>query len=110
MGRHFPKQDSYEDLEMLLAAMHENPYMVIQIEGHVCCVTGVPDAYDLDSRNLDLSINRARFIYEYLKARGISESRLRYIGFGKSRPIIPDEQTEEEASINRRVEVRILSK
>jgi outer membrane protein OmpA-like peptidoglycan-associated protein len=110
MGRHFPKQASYEDLDMLLQAMQENPYMAIQIEGHVCCVTGVPDAMDLDSHNLDLSVNRARFIYEWLKARGISPGRLRYIGFGRSKPIIPDEQTEEEASVNRRVEVRILDK
>lgn len=110
MGRHFPKQASYEDLDMLLEAMRENPYMAIRIEGHVCCVTGVPDAMDLDSRQLDLSLNRARFIYEWLKARGISTSRISYIGYGRSKPIIPDEQTEEEASINRRVEVRILDK
>ena len=110
MGRHFPKQPSYEDLDMLLEALRENPYMTIQIEGHVCCVTGVPDAMDLDSHNLDLSVNRARFIYEWLKARGISERRLKYVGYGRSRPIIPDEQTEEEASINRRVEIRIVNK
>jgi len=110
MGRHFPKQSSYEDLDMLLQAMKDNPMMAVQIEGHVCCVRDVPDAMDLDSHNLDLSINRARFIYEWLKARGISERRVRYIGYGRSRPIIPDEQTEEEASVNRRVEVRILDK
>jgi len=110
MGRHFPKQNSYGDLDMLLDAMKSNPYMAIQIEGHVCCVTNVPDAMDLDSHNLDLSVNRARFIYEYLKARGISERRLQYVGFGRSRPIIPDEQTEEEASVNRRVEIRIIDK
>ncbi len=110
MGRHFPKQQSYEDLDMLLEAMQENPYLSIQVEGHVCCVRDVPDAYDLDSRNLDLSVNRARFIYEWLKARGIAQRRIRYAGYGRSRPIIPDEQTEEEASINRRVEIRILDK
>lgn len=110
MGRHFPKQASYEDLEMLLEALRENPYLAIQIEGHVCCVTGVPDAYDLDSHNLDLSVNRARFIFEWLKARGIAERRIRYIGYGRSKPIIEDEQTEEEASVNRRVEIRIMDK
>lgn len=110
MGRHFPRESSLEDLNMLLQAMKENPYMAIQIEGHVCCISGVPDAYDLDSRQMDLSINRARFIFEYLKARGISAGRLKYIGYGKSRPIIPDEQTQEEAAINRRVEIRILDK
>ena len=110
MGRHFPRESSYEDLNMLLEAMKENPYMAIQIEGHVCCISNVPDAYDLDSHQMDLSFNRARFIYEYLKARGIGASWLKYVGFGKSRPIIATEQTQEEAAINRRVEIRILDK
>jgi len=110
MGRHFPKQTSYEELNMLLDAMKENPRMVIRIEGHVCCIYNVEDAYDLDSRKMDLSVNRARFIYEYLKARGISEHRLSYVGYGKSRPIFADEQTAEEAAQNRRVEIRIMQK
>lgn len=110
MGRHFPRPSSEAELQMLLAAMKENPNMAIQIEGHVCCISNVPDAIDLDSHQMDLSVNRARFIYEYLKARGIDASRLRYVGYGKTRPIIANEQTEEEAAINRRVEIRILNK
>ena len=111
MGRHFPRQTSLADLDMILQAMKENPRMRIQIEGHVCCISNnVLDAYDLDSRQMDLSVNRARFVYEYLQARGIAAQRLGYVGYGKSRPIVPDEQTEEEAAINRRVEVRILDK
>lgn len=110
MGRHFPKQESNEDLEMLLHAMQDNPRFKIQIEGHVCCVTNVIDAFDLDSRQMDLSVNRARFIYEYLNARGISAHRLSYIGFGRTHPIIEDEQTAEEAAVNRRVEIRVLEK
>src|SRR5690606_36906365 len=96
MGRHFPRESSYEDLNMVLEAMKENRFLAIQIEGLVCCISNVADAYDLDSRQMDLSLNRARFIFEYLKARGISESRLKYVGYGKSRPIIADEQTKEE--------------
>ncbi len=110
MGRHFPRETSYAELDMLLNAMQDNPNMAIQIEGHVCCIFNVPDALDLDSREMDLSVNRARFIYEYLKARGISADRLNYIGYGKSRPIVADEQTQEEAAMNRRVEVRIMDK
>ena len=110
MGRHFPRQNSYGDMDRLLKVMQDHPGMTIQIEGHVCCVVDVPDAYDLDSHKLDLSVNRARFIYEYLMANGIAARRLKYIGFGRSKPIIPDEQTEEEASVNRRVEIRIVDK
>jgi outer membrane protein OmpA-like peptidoglycan-associated protein len=110
MGRHFPKAESFPELDKLLAALTENPSLRIQIEGHVCCISNVPDAYDLDSRDMDLSVNRARFIYEYLVARKISSKRLNYIGYGKSRPIVADEQTAEEAAANRRVEIRILEK
>jgi outer membrane protein OmpA-like peptidoglycan-associated protein len=110
MGRHFPKKESDSELLKLLTALTENPGIKIQIEGHVCCITNAPDAYDLDSHELDLSINRARFIYEYLLARGIAKYRLHYIGYGKSKPIVQDEQTAEEAAINRRVEIRILER
>ena len=110
MGRHFPKQTSDAELQNLLQAMKDNPNMEIAIEGHVCCISNVPDAYDLDSGQLDLSQNRARFIYEYLKARGISDERISYKGYGKSRPIFANEETQEQASINRRVEIRIVRK
>jgi outer membrane protein OmpA-like peptidoglycan-associated protein len=110
MGRHFPKQTSDEELLNLLNAMKENPNMQIQIEGHVCCITNVPDAYDLDSGQMDLSQNRARFIYEYLKARGIAADRISYIGYGKAKPIFVNEETQEQASVNRRVEIRIVKK
>lgn len=110
MGRHFPKQTSDEELLNLLQAMKDNPKMQISIEGHVCCITNVADAYDLDSQQMDLSQNRARFIYEYLKARGIDSTRLQYKGFGKTRPIFPNEETLEQASANRRVEIRIMKK
>lgn len=110
MGRHFPRESSMEELNLLLAFMKEYPHAIIRIEGHVCCISNIADAYDLDSHQLDLSLNRARFIYEYLKARGIAAERLEYQGYGKSRPIVADEQTLEDASRNRRVEIRILSK
>ena len=110
MGRHFPKQTSDAELQNLLQVMKDNPRMKIAIEGHVCCISNVPDAYDLDSGQLDLSQNRARFIYEYLKARGITEDRISYKGYGKSRPIYAKEETQEQASINRRVEIRIVRK
>lgn len=110
MGRHFPRQESFPELDKLLETLKEYIKIRIQIEGHICCVDNMPDAYDLDTRQMDLSVNRARFVYEYLLARGINKSRLGFIGFGKSRPIIADEQTEEEASINRRVEIRLLEK
>lgn len=110
MGRHVPRQESYKELDRLLNMMTQNPKVRIQIEGHICCVDNMPDAMDLDTRKLDLSVNRAKFVCEYLEQRGVNKNRLTYIGFGKSRPIIANEQNEQEASTNRRVEIRVLDR
>lgn len=110
MGRHYPRKESFPELNKLVEIMLDNEQLAIQIEGHVCCVVGVPDAYDLDSRQMDLSVNRARFIYEYIIARGVEPERVKYVGYGRSRPVIENEQTEDDANANRRVEIRILRK
>jgi outer membrane protein OmpA-like peptidoglycan-associated protein len=81
--------------------------MCINIEGHVCCIKDVPDALDIDTYESRLSVNRAKAVYEYLVVKGIDPTRLSYVGFGKKRPIIADEKTEEDAAKNRRVEIRV---
>ena len=110
-GRHVIKPESYTVLQKLLKALKDNPTVRISIEGHVCCIQpGIPDALDVDTDEPVLSYNRAKAIYQYLVDKGINADRLEYRGFGKSRPIVPFEQTEEDAEMNRRVEVRVLSK
>jgi OOP family OmpA-OmpF porin len=74
----------------------------------VCCIENAPDALDVDTYEPTLSVNRAKAIYRYLVSKGIESSRLRYEGFGKRRPIVPNETTEEDAEKNRRVEIRIV--
>lgn len=106
--RHFITEDSEPILIALLKTMQEFPNLAIRIEGHVCCVRDVGDALDTDTYELKLSVNRARHIYAYLVQNGIDSSRLEYAGFGKSRPVIAVEMTEEDAQKNRRVEIRVL--
>ncbi len=107
-GRHFINPESFPALEKLSHIMKENPDLKISIEGHVCCIQEAEDAFDIDTGEPFLSQNRARAIYDYLVKEGIEESRLQYQGFGKSRPVVAVERTEEDAEKNRRVEVRIL--
>lgn len=102
------KDSSYAVLAQLLAIMKANPRLEISIEGHICCFRGGPDAYDLDSKDFRLSLHRAEAVYEYLVKNGIAASRMRYVGFGRSRPAVAVERTEEEAQLNRRVEIRII--
>jgi len=90
--------------------MAENPTLEIEIHGHICCMAGPEDGLDIDTKTEDLSVNRARAIYEYLIKNGIEPQRLKYKGFGHSRPLIYPEDTEERRTTNRRVEIKIVKK
>ena len=108
--RHVIKQESINTLEKLYKVLKENPGIKISIEGHVCCISPeADDAWDIDTREATLSVNRAREIYNYLITKGIDRQRLLYTGYGKKHPIVINEQTEEDAEKNRRVEVRIIA-
>lgn len=107
--RHIIKPESKETLEKLTVVLKNNPNLKISIEGHVCCISPeAPDALDVDTYEATLSVNRAKAIYNYLVSKGIEASRLKYEGFGKRKPVVPVEKTEEDAEKNRRVEIRIL--
>ena len=108
-GRHIVRKESDEAMDALYKSLKENPAVRISIEGHVCCVpTSEPDAVDDDTFRKELSINRARVIRDYLVKRGIDPARLQYEGFGRRRPVINPETTEDEANQNRRVEIRVI--
>lgn len=106
--RHVMKPESTEALEKLYKVLKDNPSIKISIEGHVCCIRDAPDALDIDTYEPQLSVNRAKAIYQYLVQRGIAADRLQYSGYGRRRPVVDNELTEEDAEKNRRVEVRIV--
>lgn len=106
--RHIMRTESQPALEQLYSVLRKNPKLIISIEGHVCCIRDAPDALDIDTYEPQLSVNRAKAIYRYLSSRGIDSSRLSYIGYGRRRPVIDPEMSEEDAEKNRRVEIRIL--
>lgn len=90
----------------LAKIMHNNPKLVIQIQGHVCCNQDVTD-----SRSIMLSRERAKAIKMFLVAQRIPANRVSFQGFGSSMPLYPiPEQNEEERIANRRVEILIVNK
>ncbi len=107
---HTVKDESIPEMEKLANVLKRNPKVKIQVEGHICCVLDFPDAFDVDAQDNHLSVNRSKYIYDYLLSKGISKDRLNFVGFGRSRPIVEFEKSEEEADKNRRVEIRILEK
>jgi outer membrane protein OmpA-like peptidoglycan-associated protein len=106
--RHIIKPESEETLEKLYIVLRDNPNIKISIEGHVCCIRDADDAEDLDTHEQTLSVNRAKAIYDYLVNKGIDPKRLTYAGFGRRRPVVENEQNEEDAEKNRRVEIRVI--
>jgi outer membrane protein OmpA-like peptidoglycan-associated protein len=108
--RHIISPQSAETLEKLYVVLRDNPTLKISIEGHVCCVKDAPDAYDIDTYEPFLSVNRAKAIYNYLIDKGIDANRLKYEGFGRRKPVVVDERNEQDAEKNRRVEVRVTER
>jgi outer membrane protein OmpA-like peptidoglycan-associated protein len=109
-GTHIMLKQSYPSLQMLVNTLQENPTLKIEIQGHVCCSAPTDgDALDDLTHTYDLSLRRARVIYEYLINQGIQPERLSYIGLGPKFPLVK-ELTEQDRVKNRRVEIKILQK
>jgi len=99
-GKYELLPDSYPELNRLAKLMQDKPTLKIRIEGHT-------DNIGSDKTNIELSINRAYAVAQYLISKGIDENRIQAIGYGKSKPIA-DNQIEEGRKLNRRVEFVIL--
>lgn len=76
--------------------LNQNPSLKLEIQGHTDDV-GVP------SENLELSINRAKNVMEYLISKGVSASRLTSQGFGQTKPKVANSSSENRAQ-NRRTD------
>lgn len=110
-GRHTFLPQSIPALEALLQVMKDNPTLVIDIQGHICCRIGNPeDGEDYDANDKHLSRNRARAVYDYLVSNGISKDRMTYRGFAGTMPLVNPEMTSADRTLNRRVEIKIVRK
>lgn len=74
----------------------------IKIEGHT-------DDIGADEDNLELSLLRAKTVYDYFIEKGINPKNLTYWGYGKKRPIA-DNSTEAGRQKNRRVNIIVTKK
>jgi OOP family OmpA-OmpF porin len=90
---------SNKALNAVAAVLSADNNLKIDINGYTDNV-GKPD------KNLVLSQNRAKAVYDYLVKKGITESRLKSAGFGQDQPIA-DNKTANGRSKNRRVELKL---
>jgi outer membrane protein OmpA-like peptidoglycan-associated protein len=110
-GTHHLLNSSLPILQDLLNVLQANKNLVIQIEGHICCLRGDQDGYDDDLGTKNLSEERAKAVYTYLVNNHIAAERLSYKGYGHKRPIFPyPEKTKQQEMLNRRVEIKIIKK
>lgn len=93
---------AYPILDKDVTTLKNQPDLKVRIEGH-CDIRGS------DEYNQKLSERRAKTVYNYFASKGIDKSRMSTIGYGRSKPLVPN-TTEENMYKNRRVEIKIVEK
>lgn len=95
------KEQSKAELNKLIALLKAQSKMKIELGGHT-------DNTGNKQKNITLSQNRAKAVYDYLVANGITADRLTYKGYGDAKPVA-DNKTEEGRRQNRRTEFIITA-
>lgn len=90
----------------LYPIMIENPQIIIELSSHT-------DAKGSDAYNLKLSKARAKSVVDYMISKGIDSQRLKDAGYGESKPIAPNTNSDgsdnpEGRALNRRTEFEII--
>lgn len=91
---------SYGLLNQIASVFNTHPELHVSIEGHT-------DDRGKDEYNLKLSQTRADSVREYLIGRKVAPERLRSVGYGETRPAMPNTSARNREA-NRRVEFVIL--
>lgn len=99
-GKSILKDESKLELELLVQLLNQNPKLKIEVAGH-------SDNVGTDQSNKVLSETRAKAVYDFLIKKGIDAGRMRYVGYGKSKPITEND-TEQGRQKNRRTEFEII--
>ena len=109
-GRHVWLPQGYVQVAELSKKLKDNPTLMVELQGHICCEYQDFDGEDLDLGTFNLSWTRANAIKEFLLKQGIEESRIKIIGLGHLNPVVYPEITEMDMTRNRRVEIMLLKK
>lgn len=91
----------YSILNSIVLVFKEYPKTLVRVAGHT-------DSVGAERYNLQLSQQRAEAVSSYFIAQGVAGQRFEVIGFGESMPIASNDN-EQGRSINRRVEIVIVS-
>jgi peptidoglycan-associated lipoprotein len=95
-------ETEYPKVNALVEHLKASPKQMVLIEGHC-------DSRGSDEYNRGLGERRANSIRDYMTTAGIAADRIQTISFGEEKPAVPNPQSEEDYSKNRRGEF-VLSK
>ncbi len=85
-GYSYLTRGSKETLSSLAKTLTKESFSFV-IQGHVCCTEGKLDAIDKRTKERNLSVARAKYVYDYFLEKGIEKSRMSYEGFGHRFPL-----------------------
>ena len=98
----FPGISNNPDIIDLKKALDADTNLVIEIGGY----TDNSGSY---AKNVELSRQRAKFVYDHLIASGYSPDRISYKGYGPKKPIYSNRYKSTREG-NRRIEIKIVNK
>ena len=102
-GYSYVLKESVPVLEKMARILREKNNVSFTVQGHVCCTANGRDAIDRGTGRRNLSLARARYIYEYFMKNGVSRKRMKYVGLKHKYPLGG------EPKFDRRVEIEITS-
>ncbi len=102
-GYSYVLKESIPVLEKIARILREKNKVYFTIQGHVCCTANGRDAIDRGTGRRNLSLARARYIYEYLMKNGVARKRMKYVGLKHKYPLGGDPK------FDRRVEIEITN-
>ena len=85
-GYSYLTRGSKETLNRLVEDLKKESFSFV-IQGHVCCTDGNIDAIDKRTKERNLSVARAKFVYDYFLSRGINKDRMSYEGLAHRFPL-----------------------
>lgn len=86
-GYSYLTTDSKKVLDNIAKILVERTEIYFTIEGHVCCTQGERDAMDRKTKKRNLSVARAKYIYDYLVKKGVKPYRMKFVGMRRKMPL-----------------------
>ncbi|WP_111683231.1 OmpA family protein [Winogradskyella tangerina] len=100
-GYSYLTKESKVVLDDIAKILVERTDIYFTIEGHVCCTHGTRDAIDRKTKKRNLSLARAKTVYDYLAEKGVKRYRMKFVGQRRKFPLGG------EPELDRRVEILV---